>query len=91
MLGINIDKIDENLIIKWQLSTVTIPISEIVSITRDGTYAGEEKSAIRIGTPYATTDRIVIKTTKEEYILFTTNVTSIENKLTLYLKERTSN
>ncbi|MGE6375732.1 hypothetical protein [Peribacillus muralis] len=91
MLGINIDKINENLILKWQLSTVTIPISEIVSITRDGTYAGEEKSAIRIGTPYATTDRILIKTTKEKYILFTTNITSVENKLTSYLKKRTYN
>lgn len=91
MLGISIKKINDNIIIKWQLSTVTIPITEIVSITKDETYACEEKSAIRLGTPYATTDRIVIKTIKDTYILFSTNVTSLEKKLTSYLEERNPN
>lgn len=91
MLGISIKKINDNIIIKWQLSTVTIPITGIVSITKDETYAGEEKSAIRLGIPYATTDRIVIKTIKDTYILFSTNVPSLEKKLTSYLEERNPN
>ena len=42
-----------------------IPIFDIEGISLDNTYAGEEKNAIRIGTPFATTDRVVIKTKKE--------------------------
>ncbi|WP_458859887.1 SunI/YnzG family protein, partial [Bacillus pacificus] len=48
----------------------------------DNTYAGvEEKSVIRIGTAYGTTDRILIKTVKQNYLLFTTNRVSILNKI----------
>ena len=48
----------------------------------DNTYAGvEEKSAIRIGTAYGTTDRILIKIVKQNYLLFTTNRVSILNKI----------
>lgn len=48
LIGIQIEKINENLIIKWQFSKVTIPISDIMAITNDDTYGGEGKSAIRI-------------------------------------------
>ncbi len=81
MLGIAIEKSQDHLLIKWQLSTIEIPISEIIKVTQDDTYAGEDKRAIRIGTPYATTDRIVLHTVSDTYILFTTNATSIQNKI----------
>ncbi|CUB12803.1 hypothetical protein BN2127_JRS1_04592 [Bacillus cereus] len=83
MLGIDVIKTTEELIIKWQLATVSIPISEMIEVIEDDTYAGVEKAnAIRIGTPYATTDRILIKTRKLDYILFTTNKVSILNQIT---------
>ncbi|MGE7603178.1 hypothetical protein ACQKL5_11800 [Peribacillus sp. NPDC097675] len=82
MIGISIQLSNDHLIIKWQLSRIEIPISDIVKVTRDETYAGEGTHAIRIGTPYATTDRIVLKTKSDTYILFTTNVAAIENKIT---------
>ena len=82
MIGISIQFSNDHLIIKWQLSRIEIPVSDIVKVTRDETYAGEGTNAIRIGTPYATTDRIVIKTKSDTYILFTTNATSLENKIT---------
>jgi len=41
---------------------------------------GEEKSAVRIGFPYGSTNRIVIKTANSTYLLFTTNPASIMNK-----------
>ncbi|WP_160036938.1 SunI/YnzG family protein [Paenibacillus sp. An7] len=81
MLGIKAEKINDNLVIIWQLSKIEIPISEIVNISHDDTYGGEQKDAIRIGTPYGTTDRIIIKTNSQTYILFTTNVISLEKKL----------
>jgi hypothetical protein len=71
-------------VITWQLTKVGIPISDIEGISLDNTYAGEEKNAIRIGTPFATTDRVVIKTKKETYILFTTNSNDILNKIQSY-------
>lgn len=62
MLGIKVEKINDDLIIKWQLSKIEIPTFEIVNISHDHTYGGEQKDAIRIGIPYGTTDRIIIKT-----------------------------
>ncbi|MFL0441814.1 hypothetical protein ACH0BE_00825 [Bacillus subtilis] len=81
MLGINVEKLNENLIINWQLSKVEIPIKEINNVYLDPNYGGEEKSAVRIGFPYCSTDRVVIKTANNTYILFTTNAASIMNKI----------
>ncbi|MCY7562849.1 SunI/YnzG family protein [Paenibacillus macerans] len=51
------------LIITWQLSKTEIFLKDIEEVGFDETYGGEEKNAIRIGTPYGTTDRVFIKTT----------------------------
>ncbi|MGE7883495.1 hypothetical protein [Bacillus sp. NPDC094077] len=80
MLGINVKKTNEELIISWQLAKIHIPLSEIIEVIEDNTYAGvEEKDVIRIGTAYGTTDRILIKTVKQNYLLFTTNRVSVLN------------
>ncbi|MCY8126304.1 PH domain-containing protein [Bacillus spizizenii] len=81
MLGINVKKSNENLIINWQLSKIEIPIKEINDVFLHPNYGGEEKSAVRIGFPYGSTDRVVIKTANNTYILFTTNAASIMNKI----------
>ncbi|MEC1662424.1 SunI/YnzG family protein [Bacillus halotolerans] len=81
MLGIKVEKSNENLIINWQLSKVEIPIKEINNVYLDPNYGGEEKNAVRIGFPYGSTDRVVIKTANNTYILFTTNAASIMNKI----------
>lgn len=81
MFGINVKKCENTVIIKWQLSKIEIPLSDILDVSLDNTYGGEEKESIRIGTPYGTTDRITIKTKTSTYILYTTNSNSIMNKL----------
>ncbi|MGD8190916.1 hypothetical protein ACQCN2_13140 [Brevibacillus ginsengisoli] len=81
MLGIDVTKSNDKVIIKWQLSKVEIPIHDIIDVRLDDTYGGEEKEAIRIGTPYGTTDRVVIETKTKTYILYTTNYYSIMHKL----------
>ncbi|QHM16661.1 Sublancin immunity protein SunI [Bacillus subtilis] len=81
MLGINVKKSNENLIINWQLSKIEIPIKEINNVFLDPNYGGGEKSAVRIGFPYGSTDRVVIKTANNTYILFTTNAASIMSKI----------
>ncbi|SCA86010.1 UPF0457 protein [Bacillus glycinifermentans] len=81
MLGIKVEKSNENLIISWQLSKIEISINEINDVFFDPNYGGEEKSAVRIGFPFGSTDRVVIKTANNTYILFTTNATSIMNKI----------
>ncbi|MED3981850.1 hypothetical protein [Priestia megaterium] len=78
---INVRKINDNLIIKWQLSHFTIPLEDILEVTEDDTYGGKEASAIRIGPPYGTTDRIFIKTTSKNYLLFTSNAPAILNEI----------
>ncbi|QJC96441.1 YnzG [Bacillus mojavensis] len=81
MLGIKVEKSNENLIIHWQLSKVEIPIREINDVFLDPYYGGEEKRAVRIGFPYGSTDRVVIKTANSTYILFTTHAAKIMNKI----------
>ncbi|PDY44658.1 SunI/YnzG family protein [Bacillus pseudomycoides] len=80
-LGINVKKTEKELIIKWQFTKINIPLKEIVEITEDDTYAGEKSNAIRIGSPYGTTNRILIKTQTQDYILFTTNKSKILNEI----------
>ncbi|WP_419465930.1 hypothetical protein [Bacillus spongiae] len=46
------------------LSKIEIPLSEITNVDYDNTYGSKNKSAIRIGYPYASTDTIVIKIKK---------------------------
>ncbi|WP_309247377.1 SunI/YnzG family protein [Bacillus halotolerans] len=67
--------------INWQLSKIEIPIKEINDVFLDPNYGGEEKNAVRIGFPYGSTDRVVIKTANNTYILFTTNAGSIMSKI----------
>jgi len=82
MLGINVKKTNEELIISWQLAEITIPLRDVIEVTEDATYAGvEEVDVIRIGTAYRTTDRILIKTVKQNYVLFTTNKVAILNAI----------
>lgn len=84
MFGIKISKSNRDLVIKWQLSKTVIPIKEINHIKLDDTYGGEDKTATKIGTPYGTTNRIVIQTNERNYILFTTNVHTLLKQLEKY-------
>ncbi|WP_027409596.1 hypothetical protein [Anoxybacteroides tepidamans] len=81
MLGIQVKKSNDNLVIRWLLSKIEIPISEVATVTLDDTYGGEEKEAIRIGAPYGTCDRVVIRTNRSTYILFTDHARSIRDKI----------
>jgi hypothetical protein len=81
MLGIVVERIKKDIVIKYQLAELRIPISDIIKVTLDDTNGGIDTRAIRIGNPSGTTDRVVIKTKSNSYILFTTNYTSIMNRL----------
>ncbi|MHC5531433.1 SunI/YnzG family protein [Priestia megaterium] len=80
-VGIDVKKTENELIIKWQLAKFNIALEDIIEVTEDDTYGGEEADAIPIGPPYGTTDRIFIKTKKQDYILFTTNRATILNRI----------
>ncbi|MED1865387.1 hypothetical protein P4V41_18115 [Fictibacillus nanhaiensis] len=81
MIEVSVKKVDNHFIIRWQLLRVEIPANDIVKVGLDDTYGGDEKEAIRIGIPYGTTDRVVIQTKKQTYILFTSNPSAIMTKL----------
>ncbi|SFS81505.1 hypothetical protein [Paenibacillus sp. 453mf] len=87
MLGITVARKGDQLVIRWQLTKVEIPLEQIVSVIEDATYAGEIKDAIRIGLPQGTTDRIVIRTKDAAYLLFTTNAQSILTNINQYRDE----
>ncbi|MYL18854.1 hypothetical protein GLW04_03070 [Halobacillus litoralis] len=80
MVGINVREKDGYVIISWHFSKVEIPKTDIIEVIDDDTYGGEEKTAVRMGYPYATTERLFIRTNNQNYILFTNN-TSIKGKI----------
>lgn len=81
MIEVSVKKIDNNFIIRWQLLRVEIPADDILNVSLDDTYGGDDKEAIRIGFPYGMTDRVFIETKKQTYILFTSNPSGIMKKL----------
>jgi hypothetical protein len=83
LFELRVNEKDGILQIKWQLSKIEIPLTEIMSVENDDTYGGEEKSAMRIGNPYGHTDRVVIKTKTETYILFT-SIGGLREKILSY-------
>lgn len=85
MFEVFVKKVNSDIVIRWLLTKITIPIADISAVTTDDTYSGKEKQAIRIGMPYGTTDRVVIITKKNTYILFTTNYIAIQKKLNSYI------
>ncbi|MCP1183053.1 PH domain-containing protein [Paenibacillus sp. 1781tsa1] len=79
MFGVNVKKIKDQLVIRWQFSKIEIPISNITSVTLDDTYGGSEPAAIRIGPVNGTSERILIRTVNQSYILFTNSVNLYPN------------
>ncbi|MDT0121743.1 hypothetical protein Q9R46_03765 [Paenibacillus sp. RRE4] len=77
MFAVSAKQVEDQLIIRWQLSKYEIPLAQITSVTLDDTYGGSEPSAIRIGPVGGTTERILIRTTNQSYILFTNSVNLI--------------
>jgi len=80
-----VKKVNSDIVIRWLLTKIKIPIADISAVATDDTYSGKEKQAIRIGMPYGTTDRVVIITKDSTYILFTTNYLAIQQKLNSYI------
>lgn len=79
MFGVNVKKMEDQLVIRWQFSKIEIPIVHITSVTLDDTYGGSEPSAIRIGPVNGTSERILICTVNQSYILFTNSVNLYSN------------
>ncbi|MFD1884921.1 SunI/YnzG family protein [Paenibacillus wenxiniae] len=88
MLGLDVKKVDQDIVIKHQFTKIVIPVADIISVSLDDTYGGKEADAIRIGTPYGTTDRVAIQTKDRNYILFTTNYTQIMNTIDSAIEAR---
>lgn len=55
-----------------------------MEVSYDITYAGENKSAMRIGYPAGTTDRILIRTVRQNYIIYT-NIEGTQERILSFL------
>lgn len=88
MFGLSVKKVNESVFIKWQFTKVEIPISDILEVSLDETYGGADPSAIRIGNPSGALDRVVLKTKKHTYILFTSNIQNVKRALDQAINHR---
>ncbi len=84
MFEVKVEKKSDQLVIKWQFSKIKVPLSEIMEVSYDDTYAGENKSAMRIGYPDGTTDRILIRTVRQNYIIYT-NIEGTQERILSFL------
>ncbi|WP_303984950.1 SunI/YnzG family protein [Niallia circulans] len=87
MLEVKVTKNNKKLQIKWQLSTIEIPLSDITAVANDETYAGKEITGMRIGFPYGNTDRVIIQTKTDNYIIFT-SIGNLKDKIMDFIKEK---
>ncbi|PXW92115.1 hypothetical protein DES38_103131 [Streptohalobacillus salinus] len=81
MLGIQVKKSAGLVTIRWQLSKIEINEADIIDVSSGDSYGGDDKQATRIGTPYGTTDRVVIKTKQDTYILYTSDYQAIKQTI----------
>ncbi len=84
MFEVKVEKKHDQLVIKWKFSKIKVPLLEIMEVSYDNTYAGENKSAMRIGYPYGTTDRILIRTVHQNYIIYT-NIGGTKERILSFL------
>lgn len=71
MIGLRVKEKDGMVVLKWMLSEVKIPKAHILEVVSDETYGGKDIQALRMGFPYATTERYLLKTTEQNYLLYT--------------------
>ncbi|MDT8861251.1 hypothetical protein N0O92_13495 [Alkalihalobacillus sp. MEB130] len=91
MFEVKIEQTKDDIVFKWQLSKMNIPITDIVDVTSDDTYAGDKSSVMRIGYPYGTTERIYIKTQKSNYLVFTSKASIKEQIVSAIKRKRKDN
>lgn len=80
MIGIKVKDTGDNLKISWLFTKVVIPKSDIIEVYYEETYGEENEEGYRIGIPLAPPERIVVRTKKEKYILYT-NQQAIKDKV----------
>lgn len=86
MLEVKVTKHNNKLRIKSHLSTIEIPLTDITAVANDETYAGKELTGIRIGFPYGNTDRVIIHTKSDTYMIFT-SIANSKDKITDLIKK----
>lgn len=73
--------VNDKLVVRWLLSKVEIPLRDIRDIWLSEHYSGGGQPSIRLGLPYATTDRVTIRTDSRNYIVYTTDGTEMAEQL----------
>lgn len=88
MINIEIENLNDNIVISWQLANMKIPVSDIIDLRLNDTYEKEEQGAIRIGNRQKEADRLVIKTISYTYIIFSPNGRLMKEKINSFLKQK---
>ncbi|OEH93581.1 hypothetical protein [Bacillus solimangrovi] len=63
----------DRITISWLVSKFNIDKKEITNVYEGSEYAGDASISVHIGHPYANTDRIIIETTSDNYLIYTSN------------------
>ncbi|WP_150267250.1 hypothetical protein [Paenibacillus tepidiphilus] len=85
MSGIKIAKANGTLLVEWQLLRIAIPLTEITEVAPNETYRGSGRTAVRIGLPAGTTDRVAIRTRTKDYIIYTSDGRAVSEQINGYM------
>ncbi|SCB02586.1 Uncharacterized protein BWINRA5_06066 [Bacillus mycoides] len=80
MKEIEIIKSIEKITITWQSATISIPLEDIIEVSKNNTIKNTTK-LVEIGGKFNNSETIFIRTKKLDYKLFTTNKLTLLNKI----------
>ncbi|MGU3442380.1 hypothetical protein ACLBXI_20720 [Bacillus cereus] len=76
-----VEKREEIIKIEWQSAEIHIPVQEVIEIVDTPTLCINTEKFINIGIPSLGSEKVIIKTKKLCYVLFSTDKNSILNEI----------
>ncbi|MCU5279423.1 hypothetical protein OCA22_13245 [Bacillus cereus] len=81
MFNLNIQSFKNQIIIHWQSAEITILLKDIINITTNDIPLKKLDHVVYIGIPSLSRKKVIIKTKKFNYVLYTNNTSEILNKI----------
>ncbi|MGI8362635.1 hypothetical protein [Bacillus cereus] len=81
MLNLNVQRFKNYIIIEWQSAEINILLKDIINITTNDTPLKKLDHVVYIGIPSFSKKKIIIKTKKIIFVLYTNNTLEILNEI----------
>ncbi|EXY04726.1 hypothetical protein BK751_09115 [Bacillus thuringiensis serovar galleriae] len=83
MLNLNVQRFKNYIIIEWQSAEINIFLKDIINITTNDIPLKKLNHVVYIGIPTLSKKKVIIKTKKLNYVLYTNNASEILNEINI--------